>query len=103
LPDEACPRFKHWQNCPYGEYVEASGAVVIHDRRGRPIARVHNGEAHVLPEPEWIEFVARRYYYDDKSPPRRDADTRRRIRKIFGTYPEILAEVRRRMSAQKRH
>ena len=102
MPAEAYPRFKHWQCAPYGHYIEADGAVVIHDRRGRPLARIVEGEAHILPEPEWIEFVARRYYYRDPNSPRRDAETRRRIREIFTAYPAILAEVTRRMREQKR-
>ena len=95
-------RFKHWQCAPYGEYHEASGAVVIHDRRGRPLARIVDATARIISEPEQIEFVSRRYYYTDPKSPRRCADTRRRIGEIFAAYPEILAEVRRRMSAQKR-
>jgi hypothetical protein len=103
---------------PYGCYQEAGG-VVIHDRDYRPVVRLL-GEALAITVPahtrdrqpclsslpldnvqpcdpnERITFTGQTWFYCDRTSPRHDRATRRRLEKLIDAVPALKLEIERR-------
>jgi hypothetical protein len=90
--------FKKW---PYGAYL-CEGSIVYFDRRYQPIVR--------LMQPEWLITVCdpaerinhsgKEWFYKDAIAPRRNAQTRKRLKNLVDAIPELATEVRRRNAAK---
>lgn len=93
-------RTTNFRNHPHGFY-RTGNSVVYFDRRYRPIVRVSD-RATVVDPMEWIEHSGQEWLYDDGNAPRHNAETRRRLKDLMDTIPEMAAEVRRRYLAERK-
>lgn len=99
-----CINFRTW---PYGAYL-CEDSIVYFDRQYRPIVRISQpsfpavGEqAIVVCDPaERIRHSGKEWLYKDATSPRRNAQTRKRLRTLVNAIPELAAEVRRRNTAR---
>jgi hypothetical protein len=92
--------FSKW---PYGAYL-CEDSIVYFDRRYQPIVRMTRppfpavGEqAIAVCDPtERISHSGKEWLYKDATSPRRNGQTRERLRNLMFTIPELAAEVGRR-------
>jgi hypothetical protein len=92
--------FKIW---PYGAYL-CEDSIVYFDRRYRPIVRITHplfpavgDKAITVCDPtERISHCGKEWLYLDATSPRRNAQTRRRLKNLVEAIPELAAEVQRR-------
>jgi len=91
-----CTDFKKW---PYGAYL-CDDSIVYFDRRYQPLVRITRfpavGEqAIVVCDPaERISHSGKEWLYKDATSPRRNAETRKRLKNLVDAIPELAAEVR---------
>jgi hypothetical protein len=83
-----------WRTLPYGQGTTANGDTIIFDRSYRPLLRI-TPDGRVEPcDGSRIEYTAREWYYrDDRDPPNRNAETRRRISELIEATPGLLAAI----------
>ena len=98
--------FSKW---PYGAYLCDNGSIVYFDRRYQPIVRITHplfpavGEQSiaVCDSAERISHSGKEFLYTDATSPRRNAQTRKRMRTLVDAIPELAAEVQRRSTAEE--
>ena len=96
--------FSKW---PYGAYL-CEDSIVYFDRRYQPIVRithplfpaVGDQSIAVCDPTERISHSAKEWLYKDATSPRRNAQTRRRLRSLLDTVPMLRAEIERRARAK---
>jgi hypothetical protein len=96
--------FSKW---PYGAYL-CDGSIVYFDRRYQPIVRITQppfpavGEQAVTAcDPaERISHSGKEWLYKDATSPRRNAQTRKRLKNLIGAIPALNAEIERRARAK---
>lgn len=92
--------FSKW---PYGAYL-CEDSIVYFDRRYQPIVRITRplfpavGEQTIVvcDPAERIRHSGKEWLYKDATSPRRNAETRNRLKNLVDAIPELAAEVRRR-------
>jgi hypothetical protein len=98
--------FSKW---PYGAYL-CEDSIVYFDRQYRPIVRITHppfpaaGEhaVTVCDPAERISHSGKEWLYKDATSPRRNAETRKRLKNLVDAIPEIATEVRRRSTVRVR-
>jgi hypothetical protein len=94
-----------FRNYPYGAYL-CENAIVYFDRRYRPIVRItqpyDEASVTVRDSLEWIEHSGQEWLYNDGNPPRYDAQTRNKLKRLMDAIPEMAEEVRRRNRSERR-
>src|SRR6267378_6694541 len=71
---------------PYGMWTTADGREILFNRDYQPIWQRRPGCTAKQIEPQWIDYVKERWFFDDGNPPWFDDSTRRMLDDVLARF-----------------